>query len=102
MVNSYRLRGALLSKLYVPEGARLRSGSCPCPLTSLSSYSMQQHMSHATCNTSQPCVPHAHPLFHPLGARFQQECAGEVSPLGDFVKIGADASGLLISATQIR
>ncbi|KAG1674856.1 hypothetical protein FOA52_015244 [Chlamydomonas sp. UWO 241] len=36
------------------------------------------------------------------GARFQPECAGTLSPLGDFVKIGADASGLLVSATQVR
>jgi coatomer protein complex subunit alpha (xenin) len=35
-------------------------------------------------------------------ARFQPSCAGEFSPLGDFVKIGADASGLLISPTQVR
>lgn len=36
------------------------------------------------------------------GARFQPECAGQLSPLGDIVRIGADASGLLISATQVR
>lgn len=36
------------------------------------------------------------------GARFQPECAGQVSPLGDIVQIGADASGLLISPTQVR
>jgi coatomer protein complex subunit alpha (xenin) len=36
------------------------------------------------------------------GARFQPECAGQLSPLGDFVRIGADASGLLISPTQVR
>ena len=35
-------------------------------------------------------------------ARFQPQCEGELSPLGDFVKIGADASGLLVSQTQIR
>eukprot|EP00798_Chlamydomonas_sp_ICE-L_P024535 gene24536-10140_t len=34
------------------------------------------------------------------GARFTPECEGKISPLGDFVKIGADASGLLISPTQ--
>jgi coatomer protein complex subunit alpha (xenin) len=36
------------------------------------------------------------------GARFQPECEGQVSPVGDMVKIGADASGLLISPTQVR
>ncbi|GAX83376.1 hypothetical protein CEUSTIGMA_g10801.t1 [Chlamydomonas eustigma] len=36
------------------------------------------------------------------GARFQPQCEGQISPLGDFVKIGADASGLLVSQTQIR
>jgi coatomer protein complex subunit alpha (xenin) len=36
------------------------------------------------------------------GARFQPECAGEISPVGEIVKIGADASGLLISPTQVR
>jgi coatomer subunit alpha len=36
------------------------------------------------------------------GARFQPQCAGQISPLGDFVRIGADASGLLISPSQIR
>ncbi len=36
------------------------------------------------------------------GARFQTSCAGQLSPLGEFVKIGADASGLLISPTQSR
>ncbi|KAJ9518428.1 hypothetical protein QJQ45_018452 [Haematococcus lacustris] len=36
------------------------------------------------------------------GARFQPDCNGQISPLGDFVRIGADASGLLISPTQVR
>ncbi len=36
------------------------------------------------------------------GARFQPSCEGQLSPLGDFVRIGADASGLLISQTQVR
>ena len=36
------------------------------------------------------------------GARFQPQCEGELSPLGDFIKIGADASGLLVSQSQIR
>jgi coatomer protein complex subunit alpha (xenin) len=36
------------------------------------------------------------------GARFQPECEGQVSPLGDMVRVGADASGLLISPTQVR
>ncbi len=35
-------------------------------------------------------------------ARFQPQCEGQLSPLGDFVKIGADASGLLVSSTQVR
>jgi coatomer protein complex subunit alpha (xenin) len=34
------------------------------------------------------------------GARFMPDCKGELSPLGDFVRIGADASGLYISASQ--
>eukprot|EP01023_Acetabularia_acetabulum_P015061 TRINITY_DN17311_c0_g1_i2.p1 TRINITY_DN17311_c0_g1~~TRINITY_DN17311_c0_g1_i2.p1 ORF type:complete len:493 (-),score=127.32 TRINITY_DN17311_c0_g1_i2:1091-2569(-) len=34
------------------------------------------------------------------GARFQQSCEGELSPLGNIVKIGADASGLRCSAVQ--
>jgi len=36
------------------------------------------------------------------GARFSPDCEGQISPLGDMVRIGADASGLLISATQVR
>jgi coatomer protein complex subunit alpha (xenin) len=32
------------------------------------------------------------------GARFQPECAGQLSPLGEFVQIGADASGLTLCA----
>jgi len=36
------------------------------------------------------------------GARFQPSCEGQLSPLGDIVQVGADASGLLISATQVR
>ena len=36
------------------------------------------------------------------GARFQPQCEGEVSPVGEIVKIGADASGLLVSPTQVR
>ncbi|MEW5314346.1 MAG: hypothetical protein WDW38_005854 [Sanguina aurantia] len=39
---------------------------------------------------------------HYTGARFQPECEGALSPLGDFVRIGADASGLLVSSTQVR
>lgn len=39
---------------------------------------------------------------HYTGARFQPECEGSLSPLGDFVRIGADASGLLVSSTQVR
>jgi coatomer subunit alpha len=36
------------------------------------------------------------------GAKFTPECAGKVSPLGGIAKIGADASGLVISHTQVR
>jgi len=36
------------------------------------------------------------------GARFQPNCEGQVSPVGEIVKVGADASGLLISPTQVR
>lgn len=36
------------------------------------------------------------------GARFQPECEGEISPVGEIVKVGADASGLLVSSTQVR
>jgi len=36
------------------------------------------------------------------GARFQPECKGKISPVGDIAKIGADASGLLCSKTQTR
>jgi coatomer protein complex subunit alpha (xenin) len=36
------------------------------------------------------------------GARFQPECKGKISPVGDIAKIGADASGLLCSRTQTR
>eukprot|EP01025_Chloroclados_australasicus_P052828 TRINITY_DN6173_c0_g1_i3.p1 TRINITY_DN6173_c0_g1~~TRINITY_DN6173_c0_g1_i3.p1 ORF type:complete len:868 (+),score=125.06 TRINITY_DN6173_c0_g1_i3:140-2605(+) len=34
------------------------------------------------------------------GARFQPSCEGQLSPLGNIVKIGADASGLRCSAAQ--
>jgi coatomer protein complex subunit alpha (xenin) len=36
------------------------------------------------------------------GARFQPSCAGQVSPVGDLARIGADVSGLLCSPTQLR
>ncbi len=36
------------------------------------------------------------------GARFQPECKGQVSPVGDLARIGADASGLVCSQVQIR
>eukprot|EP00955_Chlamydomonas_euryale_P112071 366110-Chlamydomonas_euryale.AAC.14 len=36
------------------------------------------------------------------GARFHPSVSGELSPLGDFVRIGADASGLLVSHSQQR
>lgn len=39
---------------------------------------------------------------HKKGARFQPQCEGEISPVGEIVKVGADASGLLVSPTQVR
>lgn len=36
------------------------------------------------------------------GARFQPECKGQVSPVGDLSRIGGDASGLVCSQVQIR
>ena len=36
------------------------------------------------------------------GAKFTPECDGKLSPLGNICKIGADASGLLCSSTQLR
>eukprot|EP00891_Asterochloris_glomerata_P008996 jgi/Astpho2/8996/fgenesh1_pm.00133_%23_27_t len=33
-------------------------------------------------------------------ARFQPQCAGDISPIGDIAKVGADATGLLCSYTQ--
>lgn len=36
------------------------------------------------------------------GARFQPDCEGQISPLGEIVRIGSDASGLLVSLTQVR
>jgi coatomer subunit alpha len=36
------------------------------------------------------------------GARFQPECEGKLSPLGDFVMIGSDASGLTLCAAGGR
>ncbi|EFN59251.1 hypothetical protein CHLNCDRAFT_137537 [Chlorella variabilis] len=35
-------------------------------------------------------------------ARFQPECEGQLSPVGDISKIGLDASGLVSSPTQLR
>jgi coatomer subunit alpha len=35
-------------------------------------------------------------------AKFVPECAGQISPLGEVAKIGADASGLVVSHTQVR
>ncbi|KAL4423494.1 hypothetical protein ABPG77_003627 [Micractinium sp. CCAP 211/92] len=35
-------------------------------------------------------------------ARFQPECAGQVSPVGDLSKVGLEASGLVSSPTQLR
>lgn len=36
------------------------------------------------------------------GARFQPQCEGEISPVGEIVKVGADGSGLLVSPIQVR
>ncbi|CAD7703860.1 unnamed protein product [Ostreobium quekettii] len=36
------------------------------------------------------------------GARFQPDCKGQLSPLGGMARIGADASGLICSPTQVR
>mmetsp|Transcript_18514 Transcript_18514/g.51859 ORF Transcript_18514/g.51859 Transcript_18514/m.51859 type:complete len:1226 (-) Transcript_18514:342-4019(-) len=36
------------------------------------------------------------------GCRFQPQCEGEICPIGELSKIGADASGLVCSPTQIR
>ncbi|KAK2079848.1 hypothetical protein QBZ16_002243 [Prototheca wickerhamii] len=35
-------------------------------------------------------------------ARFQPDCAGQISPVGGLSKIGLEASGLVVSHTQIR
>ena len=35
-------------------------------------------------------------------ARFQPECSGQISPVGDISRIGLDASGLINSTTQLR
>ena len=35
-------------------------------------------------------------------ARFQPQCAGQLSPVGDISQIGADVSGLMCSTTQVR
>ncbi|GMH39915.1 hypothetical protein BSKO_07819 [Bryopsis sp. KO-2023] len=35
-------------------------------------------------------------------ARFQPDCAGQISPIGDIAKVGMDASGLICSTTQLR
>lgn len=44
--------------------------------------------------TPAPTAPAA------TGARFQPKCEGQMSPLGEIVRIGADASGLMVSHTQ--
>ncbi len=36
------------------------------------------------------------------GARFQPQCSGELSPVGNVAKIGADVSGLVCSPIQVR
>ena len=36
------------------------------------------------------------------GARFQPQCSGELSPVGNVAKIGADVSGLVCSPMQVR
>ena len=33
-------------------------------------------------------------------ARFQPDCKGKISPVGDIAQIGADSSGLMCSNTQ--
>ena len=38
----------------------------------------------------------------PRVRRFQMECAGKISPVGNMAIIGAGASGLLCSHTQTR
>ena len=35
-------------------------------------------------------------------ARFQPECEGQISPVGELSRIGLDASGLVCSPTQLR
>ena len=35
-------------------------------------------------------------------ARFQPECAGQISPVGELSRVGLEASGLVVSATQLR
>jgi coatomer protein complex subunit alpha (xenin) len=35
-------------------------------------------------------------------ARFQPECEGQLSPVGDVARIGLAASGLVSSPTQLR
>lgn len=59
------------------------------------------------CNAPlQPAHTHAHtPQFVEdpyTKARFQPECAGQVSPVGDLSKVGLEASGLVSSPTQLR
>ncbi len=47
-------------------------------------------------------LPHSTHECRYTGARFQPSCEGELSPLGEVVRLGADASGLLVSHTQYR
>ena len=35
-------------------------------------------------------------------ARFQPECSGQLSPVGDIAQVGLEASGLVSSPTQLR
>jgi hypothetical protein len=43
-----------------------------------------------------------HEACHYMLRRFQMECAGKISPVGNLAIIGAGASGLLCSHTQTR
>ncbi|GBF89236.1 coatomer subunit alpha [Raphidocelis subcapitata] len=36
------------------------------------------------------------------GAKFQPSCEGQVSPIGEFCRVGADAGGLVVSPSQLR
>lgn len=57
-----------------------------------------------TCSTAHtPLVPCSQFVEDPYTkARFQPDCAGQVSPVGDLSKVGLEASGLVSSPTQLR